>query len=398
MNSFFSRLRLRWFLATRSLNYGVDSLDILYQIYLNHNKIVHFRDGYPVYSLMTPALFSRPAANFVSRALFRTIQNKNLPNLMSFAVTDECNARCEHCSFYDGVEEPGRHVLTFEESVKAIADAQQLGVSVINFVGGEPLMRDDLPQLVEAVDKDLSTTLLFTNGWALEERAHELKKAGLDSVFVSLQFADPARHDEFCHTPGLFDRAIRGARKAKTLGFSTGFAATITPETWQDGELDRIVELARQQALHEVFVFDAVPSGRYRDRKDLLVESDWVEDMIHSASRYNRDSKYPGVTFHSQMSSYRSVGCSCGTSFFYLSPYGDMMSCDFNHAKFGNVLQEPLWRVWERLSTLPDFCQAKWGGCKVKDSESRKLKTVSAGNFRIPATDEGSSSDGPKDH
>ena len=88
---------------------------------------------------------------------------------MSFAVTDECNARCEHCSFYEGVEEPGRHVLTFDESVKLIADAQQLGVSVINFVGGEPLMRDDLPQLVEAVDKDLSTTLLFTNGWALED-------------------------------------------------------------------------------------------------------------------------------------------------------------------------------------------------------------------------------------
>ena len=84
------------------------------------------------------------------------------------------------------------------------------------------------------------------------------------------QFADPARHDKFCHTPGLFDRAIRGIRKAKTLGFSTGFAATITPETWHDGELDRIVELARQQAVHEVFVFDAVPSGRYRDRLDLL--------------------------------------------------------------------------------------------------------------------------------
>ena len=67
MNSYLSRLRLRWFLATRSLNYGVDFVDILYRVYLNHNKIVHFRDGQPVYSLMTPALFSKPAANFVSR-------------------------------------------------------------------------------------------------------------------------------------------------------------------------------------------------------------------------------------------------------------------------------------------------------------------------------------------
>ncbi len=61
MNSLVSRLRLRWFMATRSLNYGVDFVEILYRAYLNHSKIVHFRDGYPVYSLMTPALFSRPA-------------------------------------------------------------------------------------------------------------------------------------------------------------------------------------------------------------------------------------------------------------------------------------------------------------------------------------------------
>ena len=48
------------------------------------------------------------------------------------------------------------------------------------------------------------------------------------------------------------------------------------------------------------------------------------------------------------------------------------MSCDFNHQKFGNILDEPLWKVWERMTTAPEFCQAKWGGCKVKDSEFMK--------------------------
>ena len=398
LKSFLSRLRLRWFLATRSLNYGVDFVDILYRIYLNHNKIIHFRDGYPVYSLMTPALFSKPAANFISRALYRTIQNRNLPNLMSFAVNDICNAACEHCSFFTAVEERGREILSLKQASKLIADAQDLGVSVINFVGGEPLMRDDLPKIVAAVDKDRSTTLLFTNGWFLEERAMALRKAGLDSVFVSIDAADAVRHDKFRRTPGLFERALRGIQQARKLGFSTGFSATMTPEAWQDGELPRIVELAKDVGVHEVFVFDAMPSGRYKARTDLVDNSGWLEEMIQTAVRYNRDHRYPGVTFLAYMTSHRSVGCSCGTSFFYLSPYGDVMSCDFNHAKFGNALEEPLWRIWERLSTLPEFCQAKWGGCKIKDSESRKLETVSAGNFRIPATVDGSSSDDPKDH
>lgn len=384
MNSFLSRLRLRWFLATRSLSYGVDFVDILYRIYLNHNKIIHFRDGRPVYSLTTPALFSKPAANFISRALYRTIQNRNLPNMISFAVNDVCNATCEHCSFFTAVEEKGRDVFTLQQASKLIADVQDLGVSVITFVGGEPLMRDDLPNIIESVDKDRSTTALFTNGWALEQRAAVLRKAGLDSVFVSIDAAKPERHDEFRHKPGLFDRAIRGIRKAKKLGFSTGFSTTITPEAWRDGELAGIVELAKDVGVHEVFVFDAMPTGRYKGRTDIVDDNRWVEDMIDSARPYNRDSRYPGVTFFGYMTSYRSVGCSCGTSYFYLSPYGDVMSCDFNHAKFGNALEEPLWRIWDRLSTLPEFCQAKWGGCKIKDSEFRKLETVSAGHSTNP--------------
>jgi len=386
MNSFLSRLRLRWSLATRSLNTGVDFVDILYRIYLNHNKIIHFRDGLPVFSLMTPALGSKPAANFLARALYRTIQNRNLPNLMSFAVNDVCNAACQHCSFFTAVEEAGRRTLTLAESSKAIADAQDLGVSVINFVGGEPLLRDDLPQIIRAVDRDRATTLLFTNGWALEERARELRQAGLDSVFVSIDAADPEQHDAFRGTPGLHARALRGIRRATSLGFSTGFSATMTPEAWRDGELGRIVELARDTGVHEVFVFDAMPTGRYKQRTDLLEDNGWLEDMIQSAVPYNRDDRYPGVTFLAYMSSHRSVGCACGTSYFYLSPYGDVMSCDFNHAKFGNVLEEPLWRIWGRLSTLPEFCQAKWGGCKIKDAEYREMPTVSPGLIRTPVT------------
>ena len=122
--SFWKKLRLKWFLATHAVDCSVDFVSILYKIYLNHNKIIHFRDGYPVYSLSTPALFSKPAAHFISRALYRTIQNRNLPNMMSFAVNDICNATCEHCSFFEGVEEPGRHVLSLDESRKLIQDSQ----------------------------------------------------------------------------------------------------------------------------------------------------------------------------------------------------------------------------------------------------------------------------------
>jgi len=74
---------------------------------------------------------------------------------MSFAVNDACNSVCEHCSFFSAVEEKGREILSLEQAEKLVADAPSLGVSVINFVGGEPLLRKDIADSIKAVDKDL---------------------------------------------------------------------------------------------------------------------------------------------------------------------------------------------------------------------------------------------------
>ncbi|MEB3198893.1 MAG: radical SAM protein [Synechococcaceae cyanobacterium] len=378
--------RLRWFLLRHALPGGCSFVETLYRIYLNHSKIIHFRDGYPVYSLSTPALFSPPASHFIARALYRTIQNRNLPNLMSLAVNDGCNACCTHCSFFEGVDDPRRRPLELAQQLQLIRDAQELGVSVINLVGGEPLLHPGLEELVAGIDKSLSTVLLFTNGWHLAERARGLRRAGLDSVYVSIDAADAAGHDARRGLEGLFDRALAGLEQARRCGLSVGLSATLTPEDWAAGELERLVELTRRCGAHELLVFDALPSGRLQHRDDLIGAGDWVEQMIRQADRWNRDPRYPGVVFSGYISSHRSVGCSCGTSYFYLSPYGDVMSCDFNHAIFGNILQEPLWRIWQRLSSDPHFQQAKWGGCKVKDPDSLQWPGVQPGQPRAESS------------
>ena len=178
---------------------------------------------------------------------------------------------------------------------------------------------------------------------------------------------------------GAFEKAITGLRKAKELGFSVGISCTLTPESFADGELDRIVELGKKEGVHEIVIFDAMPTGRYKYRKDLVDNEDWVEDLITGTEKYNADPKYPGVLVWAYATSHRSVGCACGTSYFYMSPYGDMMSCDFNHVKFGNIVEAPLYKVWEHLSSTEGFSCSKWGGCRIKDSKYRESGAVSPG-------------------
>lgn len=370
------KVRHRWSLARNALGFTTTLLDSTYRVYLNHAKVIHYRDGHPVYSLSTPALFSGASANFLARTLYRTLQNRNLPNMMSLAVNDACNARCEHCSFFEGVEDPTRTVLTTSQMTRLIHEAQDLGVSVLNLVGGEPLLRRDLPEIIRSVDRDLTTTILFTNGTLLPQRAASLRSAGLDSVYVSIDSADPERNDRFRGLPGGFDQALKAIDSALHRGFSTGISCTITPESFRRGEMGRMVELGRRLGVHEVLLFDAMPSGRYSDRADLVDSQDWIEDMIQAAVPYNRDPTYPGVLVWAYSAGYRAVGCACGTSYLYVSPYGDVMSCDFNHAVFGNVLDAPLWQIWDSLSTRDEFQRAAWGGCKVKSSQFRESELV----------------------
>ena len=367
--SLINKLRFNYFTASHTLSYTNTYLKTIYRVYLNHNKVIHYRDGHPVFSLSTPALYSKPMANFLAQSLFRGIQNKNLPNLMSFAVNDECDANCEHCSFYEGVYEKNKKVVTLDQARKIIKSAQELGTSVINIVGGEPLMRQDLPEIIASVNKNTSCVILFTNGCFLSQRVAELRKNGLDGVYVSIDSADPSQHDSFRRKKGLFKRALDGISKAKGYGLSVGMSTTITKGDFNKGELDRIIELGKKIGVHEVLVFDAMPSGRYKDRRDLVDDQTWIEKMIRSVEKYNQDESYPGVLIYAYATSHRSVGCSGGTSYCYISPYGEMMPCDFNHQSFGSVLDEPFYKVWERMTSQEPFCSAKWGGCRIKDKK-----------------------------
>jgi MoaA/NifB/PqqE/SkfB family radical SAM enzyme len=369
VQEFFRQLRLKWFIASHAMGFTTDFTGRLYKIYLNHSKVIHYRDGHPVYSLSTPALYSKPAANMLARTLYRGIQNRNLPNLMSFAVTDVCNAKCGHCSFYEAIDDKTRTPMTLAECRSLIRSAQQLGVSIINFVGGEPLKRPELLDIIRCVDKELSATSLFTNGWSLPAMARGLRDAGLDGVYVSLDSADAAEHDRIRGLPGLFERGLRGLEAALETGMSVGISTCLTPESFAAGEFERMVELARKLGVHEIAVFDAMPVGRIKHHDHLMDDETWTEELIRRSERYNADASYPGVLIHAYTMSHQSVGCSCGTSYFYATPYGDISSCDFNHRIFGNVLKEPLHAIWDRMTSDKAYQESKWGGCKVKDSE-----------------------------
>ena len=112
------------------------------------------------------------------------------------SVTDRCNFRCRYCMPRevfgpDHAYLPRRAILRFEEIHRVVRVAAELGVRKVRITGGEPLLRRDLPTLIEMLSRiDGLELALTTNGSLLRDRARGLAGAGLDRVTVSLDSLD----------------------------------------------------------------------------------------------------------------------------------------------------------------------------------------------------------------
>ena len=147
---------------------------------------------------------------------------------LRLSVTDRCNLRCEYCMPEDDyVWLPREDVLHFEETSTLVDVFLSLGVDKIRLTGGEPLLRRDLPALVQMIAgkpglKDLALT---TNGVLLADQIDQLKAAGLGRITVSLdtlhrdRFLKLTRFDQLdaVHTGIAAARRVFGRLKIDTV-------------------------------------------------------------------------------------------------------------------------------------------------------------------------------------
>jgi GTP 3',8-cyclase len=189
------------------------------------------------------------------------------------SVTDRCNLRCAYCMpEQDYVWLPRQDVLQFEE-IEALVDIfLEQGVDKVRLTGGEPLLRRDLPVLVERLAnrsriRDLALT---TNGVLLGEHAQSLRDAGLHRLTVSLdtlqheRFRSLARFDEL-------DRVKHGIEAASAI-FGGLKIDTVVIRGVNDDELVALIEFGRA---HDAEV-------RFIEYMDVGGATQWSMDRVVS--------------------------------------------------------------------------------------------------------------------
>src|SRR5205085_7618480 len=133
-------------------------------------------------------------------------------------LTYACPLHCVYCS---NPLDLARHAASLDTETwrRVLREAEALGVMQVNLTGGEPLLRQDLEEIVEEAHRlDLYTNLI-TSGIPLErERLARLRALGLSNVQVSIQDSRPAGSDRIAGTEA-FHRKLAVARWVKELGF-----------------------------------------------------------------------------------------------------------------------------------------------------------------------------------
>ncbi len=203
---------------------------------------------------------------------------------------------------------------------------------------------------------------MFTNGEFLREHTVErLKNAGVFGVFVSLDHADSGRHDANRQRPGLAEKAYRGVRLCQQAGILTGISTYATKEKIDNGELDAMMDVARDLGVLEVFLFDVIPTGRLSAQHECMLSEADARRIVDFRAKYTALPDYPRIIHQTMFSSiaYPCVaeGCPAAMVQLHLRANGDVCPCDFTPYSFGNIRQRPLREIWESMSADPLYAK-----------------------------------------
>lgn len=161
---------------------------------------------------------------------------------LRISVTDECDLDCFYCH-REGCLGGDREMSPVEIG-KLVEIAAEFDVEKVKFTGGEPLMREDLVEIIAAVSRPFIRDIsLTTNGTRLAEMADSLRAAGLDRVNISLDTLDEEKYERITGSPHL-DRVLKGIDSALSAGFEPVKLNTIVLQGLNDDEVEQLVEFS----------------------------------------------------------------------------------------------------------------------------------------------------------
>ncbi|TRO54745.1 radical SAM protein, partial [Candidatus Bathyarchaeota archaeon] len=303
---------------------------------------------------------------------------KFVPLILSWNITRKCNLKCPHCYINADKQEPIDE-LTTAEAKNLIDQICEVSRPLLVLSGGEPLLRQDIYELVQyGTSKGLKMGL-GSNGSLIDYHvAKKLKEAGIETVSISLDSHIPEQHDEFRGVKGSWKKAVKAIKTLRENGVLVQVNTTLTQQNYN--QIDDIMSLAEKIGVENFHLFFLVPTGRGVKIADIspakyeeMIKKTFVKTTLHKlnvrpscAPQFMRIAKDMGLNMSRWIR-----GCIAGLYYCRVYPNGDITPCPYLPIKLGNIRKQPFKEIWfssEVFKMLRDFntLKGKCGECEYR--------------------------------
>ena len=325
------------------------------------------------------------------------------PYRLDLALTYRCNNDCAHCY---NVEHPsltaarsfdGAGELTTANWKRMLDKAWDLGIPHIIFTGGEPTLRDDLPELVAHAEKNGQITGLNTNARRLSDPGYveKLVAAGLDHVQITVESHDADVHDRMVGARGAFPQTIKGLKNALA---SPLYVMTNTTMLRTNADTIPVtLDFLADTGVSTVGLNALIHSGRGSVVGTGLAESELAP--LLKIARQKTEKRGQRLIWYTptQYCGFDPLaldlgvkGCTAALYNMCVEPDGGVLPCQSYYQQLGNLLQDDWDSIWNhdlaiRLrerQALPEKCSGCallaecGGGCPLQFEEPVKLEMV----------------------
>ena len=208
---------------------------------------------------------------------------------LRISLTEKCNLRCTYCMPEEGVMlTPKAQLMTADEVADIAKVFVENGVDKIRLTGGEPLLRKDFPQILHALSQLPVTLTLTTNAILIDRYIEDFKKAGIQSLNVSLDTLKPEKFFTITKRD-QFQRAYDNIQLLQQEGFGVKLNVVLM-KGFNDDEVTDFIRLTADQSLNVRFI-EFMPFDGNRWNKAKLVTQQEILDQV--ATHFGADQLQP---------------------------------------------------------------------------------------------------------
>jgi radical SAM protein with 4Fe4S-binding SPASM domain len=274
------------------------------------------------------------------------------PLRMDLALTFRCPNNCIHC-YAGGPHETTE--LNTSQWKKVIDHLGEIGVFIVTFTGGEPTLREDLPELLQYAQNNGMVTGLITNGRKLKDQKYvqTLEQAGLDFVQVTLESHKPQIHDLMTSVKGSWKESVVGIKNAVRSQIYVTTNTTLSK--YNAADFLRTIDYVKELGVAAFGCNSLIYSGKANAVSQEFALS--VEELIPLLTKIREKAQQLNLKFlwytPTQYCRLDPVqlglgvkSCTAAMINMCVGPNGDVYPCQSYFERLGNILFDKWERIW----------------------------------------------------